>query len=177
MIKLICAIDKNDAIGYGNDLLFRIPADLKRFRQMTENNHVLMGRKTFQSLPYPLPNRINTVLSRDGKFPHSSDVFVMDSVEKVINHYRSGSQDKHLYVIGGEGVFEAFLPYADEVHLTYIDKAAEKADTFFNRKMLEEHYFMTGFKKNYCEKNDLDFYYVDYKNKSHYVHRLDEFRK
>lgn len=181
-IKLIVAVSQEWGIGANNDLLFHIPDDLKRFKELTVGkgdipNLVLMGSKTYDSLPVnKLPNRTNVVLSRNSNYPVPSDVFVVDSVETVLNHYNSGIQDRDLWVVGGSTVYSQFLPHADEVHLTYIDKAAENADTFFNRKMLEEHFYMTSFKKKYCEKNELDYYYVDYKNKKHFAHRWDELK-
>lgn len=178
MIKLIAAIDANNGLGYKNNLLFHIPQDLKRFRQLTEGGLIVFGRKSFQSLPVqPLPNRINVVLSRNKKFDVPTGAFKMDSVDQILNHYSTTNEDdKDMWICGGSDVYTAFLPYADEVLLTYIDKAADKADTFFNRKILEELFYITDFKKNYCEVNNVDFYYVTYKNKQQWVHRWDEFK-
>lgn len=174
---MIVAVSQDWAIGNDNGLLFHIPADLRRFKELTSGHHVLMGRKTYESLPVDkLPNRINTVLTRDKNYPVPSDVFTIDSVDNVLSHYHSGVQDKDLFIIGGSTIYSQFINHADEVLLTYIDKAAEKSDTFFNRKLLEELFYITDFKKNYCEKNDVDFYYVTYKNKQQWVHRWDEFK-
>lgn len=181
-IKLIVAVSQEWGIGANNDLLFHIPDDLKRFKELTvgnngEPNLVLMGSKTYQSLPVDkLPNRINVVLTRNKDLETHPEVFKVDSIDHVLNHYNSGNQNRDLFCIGGSTTYSHVLPHADEVHLTYIDKAAENADTFFNRKLLEEHFYMTSFKKKYCEKNELDYYYVDYKNKKHFTHRWDELK-
>lgn len=174
MIKLIAAIDQNNALGFNNDLLFKIPADLKRFKELTSGNITVFGRKSYESLPIkPLPSRINCVLTRNKAYKADHKVFVTDSVDHMLNHYRTANkEDKDLYVCGGSNIYSAFLPHADEVLLTYIDKAADEADTFFNRKLLEELFYLIKFEKNYCEKNEVDFYYATYRNKSHYTYQL-----
>lgn len=177
-IKLIAAIDSNNSLGFENNLLFHIPNDLKRFKELTSGNIVLFGRKSYESLPVqPLPNRLNVVLTRDINYKVPPNVFITNSVDHILNHYATtNDSDKDLFICGGANVYTAFMPYADEVYLTYIDKTAENADTFFNRKMLEELFYITKFEKNYCNVNELDFYYATYKNKNHYVHRVDEFK-
>lgn len=167
MIKLICAVDRNFGIGYKSSLLFEIPDDLKRFRNLTQGGIVVQGRVTYESivkkLGNPLPNRINCVLTRNKKIELPVRVFKSDSVEKIINHYtESGKQDKDLWIIGGQQVYDAFLPHADEVLITYIDAEAPKADTHFDREALEKDFFISGSEKHYCEHNGIDFYYVTY---------------
>src|SRR5690606_20330227 len=130
-------------LGYKNDLLYRIPADLKRFKELTTNQYVLMGSRTYESLPVEkLPNRINVVLTRNKDYKVPTGVFKMDSVEHVLNHYNSGEQDRDLYVIGGSTIYAQMLEHADEVLLTYVDAEAEYADTFFNRRKLEELFYL-----------------------------------
>jgi len=169
-IKLICAVDSNWAIGNKNQLLFAIPQDLKRFKQLTVGNYTIFGRKSFESvLSYnngkPLSNRMNVVLTRNRKYDIPLGCFKSDSVQHVINHYNSGSQDKDLYVCGGSDVYSQFMPYADEVLITYIDAEAPQADTYFIREVLEKDFFIGESEQHYCEKNGIDFYYVTYKRK------------
>lgn len=178
MIKLLVAIDQNNGIGYQQDLLYKIPADLKRFKDITTGQIVLFGMQSFKSLPVDkLPNRLNVVLTRNKDYVPPIGVFKMNSIQQVLNHYETtNDNDKDLIVCGGSAVYEAMLPHADEVLLTYIDKAADKADTFFNRKLLEELFYITKFERNYCEKNQLDFYYVTCKNKKKWIHDINEFK-
>lgn len=170
-IKLIAAVGKNYEIGYKNDLLFSIPKDMEHFRKLTigdsdEHNFVVMGRKTFQSLPKALSDRINVVLTRNVEFPHPPEVFVMNSVENILNHYNSGEQLRDLWVIGGEEVYRQFLPYADEVYLTHIDKEAEKADTYFPKELLKEHFEVKDYSEwYYSEEEDCRYCFVTYQHK------------
>jgi dihydrofolate reductase len=168
-IKLICAVDSNWSIGFKSELLFRIPDDLKRFKKLTEHQFCVSGKHTFESIinynGKPLPNRINVVLTHNSKYEVPLGVFKFDSVEKIINHYNSGTQDKNLMIIGGENTFNQFMQYADEVLITYIDAEAPKTDTYFNREALEKDFYIGGSERHYCETNGIDFYYVTYKRK------------
>lgn len=171
MIKLIAAVSKEWGIGHKNDLLFHIPEDMKRFKELTigtaeGGNFCVMGRRTFQSLPKPLANRINVVLTRNVEFPHSPEVFVMDSVEHIINHYNSGDQEKDIWIIGGSEVYKAFLPFADEVHLTHIDKEAKKVDTYFPKDTLKENFDVGKYSEwYYSEAEECSYCFVTYKHK------------
>ena len=166
MIKLIAALDKNYGIGYQNDLLFSIPEDMKRFKELTEGHFVLMGRKTFESLPKPLKNRVNVVLTRNKEIPHPPGVYVIDSVEHVLNHYYTGSQEKDIWVIGGSSVYEAFMSYADEVHLTHIDKEAESVDTYFPKEELKKYFEVKDFSDwKYSEDEGCFYTFVTYQHK------------
>lgn len=165
-IKLIAAVDSNYGIGYKNDLLFRISEDMNRFKELTDGHFIVMGRRTFQSLPRALDNRVNVVLTRNVEFPHSPDVFAMDSVEHIINHYNSGDQDKDIWVIGGADVYQQFLPYADEVYLTHIDKEAERVDTYFPKDKLKEYFAVKDYSEwYYSEAEECKYCFVTYKHK------------
>jgi len=164
-IKIIAAVSTEYGLGFNNDLLFRISEDMKRFKELTTGHFCVMGRKTFQSLPKPLSDRTNVVLSRNGEFPHPSEVFVMDSVEHIINHYNSGEQDKDIWVIGGAEIYNQFLPYADEVHLTHIDKEVEKVDTFFPYELLKQHFDFVESEKHYSSEEECSYSYVTYHKK------------
>lgn len=169
-IKAIVAVDNKWKIGYKNQLLYSIPEDLKRFKELTEHQYVVMGRNTFDSIlkinGKPLPNRFNVVLTRNKKYETPLGVFKLDSVKKIIQDYRnSGTQAKDMYIIGGQQVFEQFLPHIEEVLVTYIDDTAPKADTYFPRELLEEGFYLAESEKHYSEKYDCDYYYVTYKRK------------
>ena len=114
MISIIAAVDRHMGIGYENKLLFWLPNDLKRFKTLTTGNTIIMGRKTFESLPKgALPNRRNIVLSTcpDTQCP--------------------GAQDEQVYIIGGASVYHQALPLADALCLTEIDAEAPHADAYF----------------------------------------------
>ena len=163
-IRIIAACDFNYGIGYKNELLYRIKKDLKRFRQLTENQIVLMGRRTFESLPAPLPHRMNVVLTRNENYKAPRGVVVETSFDRIINHYlTTGEQDKDLWVIGGAEVYKLFLPYASDVYLTMILKESEKVDTYFPFESLDG-YSMVAMEKHYCEEYECDYLFVKYQN-------------
>ena len=127
-ISIIVAIDRNMAIGFQNKLLFWLPNDLKRFKTLTTGNTIIMGRKTFESLPKgALPNRRNLVLSSNPK-TECPGAEVYPSLGEALNHCR---EDEKIYIIGGESVYRQAMPLANELCLTEIDAAAPQADAFF----------------------------------------------
>ena len=140
MIAAIVAIDNNWGIGYDGELLERIPEDMKYFRELTENNIVIMGRKTWDSLPtQPLPNRTNVVISSKyynfeafsgkGKPP-----LVCSNMEHIKEYLGPNYvYDKDIFIIGGGSIYEQLLPYCDTVFLTHIGKDHKNVDTYFPR--------------------------------------------
>ena len=130
-IKLIVAVDKKFAIGKSGSLLFKIPEDLRLFKQLTTGNIVLMGRKTFESIGYkPLPDRINIVISSTKKY-EIEGVINLDNLETAVECSKRKFPDKDLYIIGGGQIYEQGIKYADEVILTKYNKLYEDADTYF----------------------------------------------
>ncbi len=127
-ISIIAAIDKNRAIGFENKLLFWLPNDLKRFKELTTGNTILMGRKTFESLPKgALPNRRNIVLSSNASFScPGAELF--SSIEDALANCKD---DEHIYIIGGEGIYRQTIDLADELCLTEIEAEASEADAYF----------------------------------------------
>lgn len=127
MINLVMAMDMNQAIGLGNQLPWYLPADLAYFKQLTKGKMVVMGRKTFESLPAkPLPDRINVVLTRNSDFSFPG-VLVYSSVSKLMKD----AENIDLYVIGGANIYKIFLPVADKLYVTHIYDTF-LADTFLN---------------------------------------------
>ena len=126
-ISIIAAIAANNAIGYQNNLIYYIKDDLKRFKALTTGNTIIMGRKTYDSLPKgALPNRRNIVLSRGKKHLHDCQVY--SSLEEALS---SCKEDEHVFIIGGVSVYEKALPLAKELYLTEIEATPEHADAFF----------------------------------------------
>lgn len=128
MISIIVAVAENLAIGYKGDLVYHLPADMKRFKALTTGHTVLMGRKTFESLPKgALPNRRNIVLTRqtDAAFPGTE---VFGSIARALEHCAT---DEKVYVIGGAEIYRQALELATELELTLVHDIPENADTFF----------------------------------------------
>jgi dihydrofolate reductase len=127
MISIIAAVARNRAIGYQNKLIYWLPNDLKRFKQLTTGHTIIMGRNTYLSLPKgALPNRRNIVLSTTVKTIPGCDVY--PSLQNAISHCTA---DEDIYIIGGASVYEQALPMADRLCLTEVDDTPADADTFF----------------------------------------------
>ena len=148
MMNMIACVDSNFAIGYKGSLLFNIPDDKKFFRETTLNGVVIMGRKTFESLPdrKPLSNRVNIVLS------HTLDkidgAIVVRSVDEALDKaklYDESLALNNTYVIGGGEVYKTFLPYCDAIYLTEVNKRTWPVDAYFPdiHKMKEWKYMET----------------------------------
>lgn len=120
MINIIAAISKNNVLGGNNTLLWHLPSDLKRFKKLTTGSTVIMGRKTFESIGKPLPNRKNIVVSRTK--------LSIDGVDVVDNISDALTDD--CFIIGGGQIYEKTIDIADKIYLTVIDSDF-KGDTFF----------------------------------------------
>ena len=129
-MNLIAAVDENWAIGNKDDLLVRIPADHKAFRQETTGKIVVLGRKTIETFPQglPLKNRTNIILSTNKNY-QVKDALVVHGLEELVACLKD-YDTKDVYVIGGESVYRQLLPYCDTAHITKIDHAYE-ADAYF----------------------------------------------
>ena len=126
-MSIIAAVAKNRAIGFENKLIYWLPNDLKRFKALTTGHTIVMGRKTFESLPKgALPNRRNVVLTRTTKELPGCDVD--PSLEEAL---KSCKPDEDIYIIGGARVYEQALPFADRLCLTEVDDTPKEADAFF----------------------------------------------
>lgn len=126
-ITLIAALSRNRAIGFENRLIYHIREDMRRFKSLTTGNTVLMGRRTFESLPKgALPNRRNIVLSHTQAAFEGCDTY--PSLEEALRHC---ADDEQVFVIGGASIYEQTLPLANQLCLTEIDDVTERADAFF----------------------------------------------
>src|SRR5471030_1156974 len=154
MISISVAVAMNNVIGKDNKLLWHISEDLKRFKMITSNKKMIMGRKTFESLPGILPNREHIVITRDENFKVDSDkVTIVHDLNSLLEKY-SKCEDE-IFVIGGAEIYKQLLPYTQKIYLTKIDETFE-SDTFFPVINYDE------FKKEYIselftdEKNGLN---------------------
>ncbi len=129
-MNLIVAVDENWAIGNKNDLLIRIPADHKMFRQETTGKVVVLGRKTLETFPQglPLKNRTNIILSANPSY-QVKDAVVVHSLEELLKELEKYNTED-IYIIGGESIYRQMLPYCDVAHVTKIDYAYT-ADAYF----------------------------------------------
>lgn len=128
---IIAAVDNNNAIGYKGDLLVRISQDLKRFKELTTGNIVIMGRKTYESIGKPLPNRQNIIVSRSNIIlPDCSNTYIVDSLKAAFKLAESLTSDK-VYVIGGGQIYDQAIDWVNTIELTEIWDEFSNADTFF----------------------------------------------
>ena len=128
MIILIAAIAANNALGKDNDLIWHLPADLKRFKKVTTGHHILMGRNTFESIGKPLPNRITVIITRNKDYTFEGCV-VVNSIEKAIEVAR---EDAQVFIIGGAQIYQQAMAsgLVDQLDITQVHQEFE-ADVFF----------------------------------------------
>jgi len=126
-LTIIVAAGENDAIGKDNQLIWHLSDDLKRFKSLTSGHHIIMGRKTFESFPKPLPNRTHVVISRQEDYSVPDGVIVVNSLEKAIDIAKNDSQP---FIIGGGEIYKQALVFADKIELTRVHESFD-ADTFF----------------------------------------------
>jgi dihydrofolate reductase len=131
-VSIVAALGRNRELGRGNELLWHIPEDLKRFKRLTLGHPVVMGRKTFESivamLGKPLPGRPNIVVTRDAQW-HVEGAIAAHSLEEALSKARE-LDGQEIFIGGGANLWEQSLPYAERLYLTLIDDAKE-ADAFF----------------------------------------------
>ncbi len=149
-LSIIVAISENNAIGKNNELLWHLPQDLKRFKAITTGHTIIMGRKTFDSIGKPLPNRRSVVITRDENFHHEG-VTVVHSIKEALATVAS---EKEVFIIGGGEIYKETLPLVDKIYLTTVHKSFE-ADTFFPKIDLSQWAIIEEEKLPQDEKNKL----------------------
>lgn len=141
-IKIIAAIGQNNELGKNNKLLWRLPKDMKFFKEMTMGKYVVMGRKTFESLPKSLPGRTMIVISSQN-LEKCSDVISSKSVFDVVGTFsKEGNniEDTELFVIGGASIYKQFMPFTDTMYLTEVNATDKNADAYFPTFNKDEWY-------------------------------------
>ena len=128
IVSVIAAVAHGGVIGRGGQLPWHLPADLRRFRKLTTGHHILMGRKTYESLGRPLPERTNVVITRQAAY-RPPEVLVARSLEEAVEMARQAGETE-AFVIGGAEIFRLALPTADRIYMTEID-ADVAGDTHF----------------------------------------------
>jgi dihydrofolate reductase len=152
MITIIAAIAQNNALGKDNQLIWHLPADLKRFKKITSGHHIIMGRKTFESLGKPLPNRTNIIITRNKNYKQNGCVIV-HSLNEAIN---AAKNDENPYILGGAEIYEQAIKIVDKLDLTFVHHAFD-ADAFFPKIDL-----------NIWEETSIENFNADEKNKYNY---------
>lgn len=157
-ITLIAAAAENNALGKDNDLVWHLPDDFKRFKKLTSHHHIIMGRKTFESFPKPLPNRTHIVITRKSDYDTGEPIIVVNSIEEAI---KAVVDDENPYIIGGGEIYKLGMEFATHIELTRVHGTFE-ADAFFPEidddtwELLEESYHPKD------EKHDYAFTYLTY---------------
>ena len=160
MVTIIAAVGRNRALGKNNDLIWHLPADLRRFKSLTRGHHVIMGRKTFESLGKPLPKRTNIIVSRNRDYEAPGCV-VVSSLEEALKEAQS---DPNPYILGGAEIYKQALPISDLMDLTWVHEDFE-ADAFFP-EFDDNEWEVTGredFRRD--EENSYDYSFVQYKKR------------
>jgi len=154
MITIIAAAGSNNELGKDNDLVWHLPKDFKRFKKLTTGHHIIMGRKTFQSFPKPLPNRVHIVITRNTDYRPEGAIIVHSMTEAL----ELSKNDSQIFIIGGGEIYQLGMKIADKIELTRVNSSFE-ADTFFPEipsedwKLISEEFHLKD------EKHKFDFSY------------------
>ena len=160
MITIIAAIAENNALGKDNKLIWHLPADLKRFKQVTLNHHIIMGRKTFESLGKPLPNRTTIIITRNKNYS-VKDCIVVNSLEEAIEASKS---DENPFILGGAEIYKQAIKIADKLDITFVHHKFE-ADVFF--PIIDTNIWKEISKEDFKadEKNKYNYSFVTFERK------------
>ncbi|WP_228527490.1 dihydrofolate reductase [Pararhodonellum marinum] len=163
-VSIIVAKAKNNVIGKDNQLIWRLPADLQHFKQTTLGHHILMGRKTFESMGKPLPKRTSIVISRNPDYPVPDGHHLVHGMEEALDLARQKGLEK-IFVIGGAQIYKQALPLTDELIVTEVE-ASPEGDVFFPEMDPEEWKVNERVIHSKDEKNEFDFTIVTYLRKT-----------
>lgn len=162
-ISIIVAMGKNGEIGCCGRLPWSLPRDMRHFRELTEGNAVLMGRKTYESIPkFPLKNRLNIIVSKSIKEVEGG--FVFDDITGAINLAKRQGYDR-LFVIGGSSIYERMLPLCDKIFQTKVYGEFPMANVFFPKIDLDKWEIVSQTDVAKDEKNAFDMSFIEYKKK------------
>lgn len=157
MITLIAAAAENNALGKDNDLLWHLPEDFKRFKQITSGHYIIMGRKTFESFPKPLPNRTHIIITRQEEYLVEG-CLVVHSLEEALE---IAPQNEEVFIIGGAQIYKQALPFADKIDLTRVHIELD-ADAFFPEFNTSEWNLVFSEKHFKDEKHQYDYTFETY---------------
>jgi dihydrofolate reductase len=162
VVKILVACDENRVIGKNNTLIWHLPADLKRFKELTTGQVIIMGRKTYESIGRPLPNRINIVITRQTGY-QPEGVIIVHSLEEALLKAKSLHRGD-IYVVGGAEIYEQSMGLADEIELTQLHDIFD-GDAFF--PIIDEQIWQMVSKERGVtdEKNPYQYSFVRYVRK------------
>ena len=163
MISLIAAIGKNNELGKKNTLLFNIPLDMKHFRDTTRGHTVVMGRKTFESLPNgPLPNRRNIIITRDIEY-RKEGIEIVHSLDEAMKLFENKIEE--VFIIGGAEIYKQAINLANKLYMTHVEGEDKEADAFF--PIIDKNIWKEIKKESFSsdEKNPYDYSFVEYERK------------
>lgn len=161
MIILIAAVAENNALGKNNDLLWHLPNDFKHFKEMTSGHYIIMGRKTFESFPKPLPNRIHVIISRQKDYQSEGCIVVQD-LEQAIEVC---PKNEDIYIIGGGRIYQQSISFADQLEITRVHHTFD-ADVFFPEIDLELWELTSETFHSKDEKHLFDYSFQTYSRKN-----------
>ncbi|MBN2596728.1 dihydrofolate reductase [Labilibaculum sp.] len=156
-VSIIVAVSRNQVIGKDNQLIWKLSADLKRFKALTTGHTIIMGRKTFESIGKPLPNRTSVIITRQGDYV-AEGCIVVNSLEKALERF---SDQEEVFIIGGGTIYKEALVKANKIYYTKVHKDFE-GDTFFPVLDLKE---WKSVSREDClpdEKNEVPYSFIDY---------------
>jgi dihydrofolate reductase len=152
MITIIAAAAENNALGKDNLLVWHLPDDFKRFKQITSGHYIIMGRKTFESFPKPLPNRTHVIVSRQKNY-HPQGCIVVNSIEEALMECPKGED---IFIIGGGEIYKQSISLADKIELTRVHGIVD-ADTYFPEINPEEWQLLSEEFHEKDDKHNFDF--------------------
>lgn len=158
MLTIIAAASENNALGKDNDLVWHLPNDFKRFKALTTGHHIIMGRKTFESFPKPLPNRTHIIITRQKNYNVPEGCVVVSSLKKAIDVCPT---DEESFIIGGGQIYKQSIDDADKIELTRVHTCID-ADTFFPEIDAEKWKLISEEFHSKDEKHQYDFTYLTY---------------
>ena len=158
LLTIIVAAAENNAIGKNNDLIWHLSEDLKRFKNLTNGHHIIMGRKTFESFPKPLPNRVHIVITKQPNYKAPEGVITVNNLNDAIDAAKS---DNNPYIIGGGEIYKQALDIADKIELTRVHENFD-ADTFFPELDLSKWEEVENISHKKDEKHKHDFSFITY---------------
>ena len=158
MLTIIAAVANNNALGKNNDLIWHLPADLKRFKKITLGHHIIMGRKTFESLGKPLPNRTTIIITRNTDYKVEGCIVVHDLTAAI----EAAGEDENPFILGGAEIYKQAMPIADVLDLTLVHESFD-ADAFFPEINMSVWKEVNREDHVADEKNKYDYSFVQYK--------------
>ena len=159
-LTIIAAVSINNVIGNNNKLIWKLSNDLKRFKNLTTNHSVIMGRKTFESLPNPLPDRDNIVITRDTNYS-KPNIQECSSIEDAINLTKTDTQP---FIIGGGEIYSQTINIVDKIELTRVHEEFD-GDAYFPEIPLDIFELINEENYNSDLENEFDYSYLTYKKR------------